>query len=104
MGTGSRGPRQRRRSGTAAATASAVAVGKRMTVEDVSASYVAAAERRGRKLSTRSNIESVTRVHLEPTFRGKTLDAIRREDVLDLVAALEARRLAPKSIGTSSRL
>ena len=37
-------------------------------------------------------------MHLAPFFRGKTLDAIRHEDVLDLVASLEAKRLAPKSI------
>jgi integrase len=74
------------------------AVGERLTVAEVSERYVVAAERRGRKLSTTSNIESETRVHLAPFFRGKTLDAIRHEDVLNLVAALEAKRLSPKSI------
>ncbi|MDQ3675459.1 MAG: tyrosine-type recombinase/integrase, partial [Actinomycetota bacterium] len=60
--------------------------------------YLAHAERRGRKSSTRQNIESEVRVHLAPFFAGRTLDAIRPEDVRDLVAALDGKRLAPKSI------
>ena len=72
--------------------------GERITVEEVSRRYVAHAERRGRKLSTRENVESETRVHLAPFFRGKTLDAIAHEDVLDLLAVLEGKGLSPKSI------
>jgi integrase len=70
----------------------------RRTVEEVSAAYIANIARRGRKLSTRSNVESETRVHLAPFFRGRTLDAIRHEDVVDLVGVLEGKGLAPKSI------
>jgi hypothetical protein len=79
--------------------------GERMTVEDVSARYIAHAERRGRKLSTRENVESETRVHLGPFFHGKTLDAISPEDVLDLLAVLRARRrgcCAPGSVACLS--
>ena len=71
--------------------------GERLTVDEVAARYVAYAERRGRKESTRQNVESEVRVHLAPFFRGRSLDAIRHEDVLDLVATLEAKGLAPKT-------
>lgn len=81
---------------------------ERLTVEEVPRRYIAHAERRGRKLSTRENIESETRVHLAPFFRGRTLDAITHEDVLDLLAVLEDKGLSPKSvrnvIGTLSAL
>jgi integrase len=80
-----------------AAVTPSAAVGERLTVEEVSARYVAQAERRGRKLSTRSNIESETRVHLAPFFRGKTLEAITYRDVVDLVALLERKGLAAKT-------
>lgn len=82
--------------------------GERITVEEVASRYVAHAERRGRKRSTLLNIESETRVHLAPFFRGKSLDAITYADVLDLMAVLEGKGLAPKSvrnvIGTLSAL
>jgi hypothetical protein len=41
------------------------------------------------------NIESETRVHLEPFFESLAVDAIRREHVADLVAELE-REGAPR--------
>jgi integrase len=72
--------------------------GQRLTVEEVAARYITYAERRGRKKSTTENIESEARVHLEPFFRGRPVDAITPEDVLDLVAALEGKGLAPKTI------
>jgi integrase len=72
--------------------------GERLTVEEVATRYIAHAERRGRKPSTCANIESETRVHLEPFFRGRSLDSIQSEDVLDLVGALEAKGLAVKTI------
>lgn len=72
--------------------------GERLTVDEVARRYIAHAERRGRKPSTCSNIESETRVHLEPFFRGRSLDAIQPEDILDLVAALEAKGLATKTV------
>lgn len=73
-------------------------VGERLSVGEVGARYLVAAERRGRKRSTRQNIESEVRVHLAPFFAGRALDAIRHEDVLDLVALLERKGLKPKSI------
>lgn len=72
--------------------------GERLTVGEVSARYVAHAERRGRKLSTRANVESETRVHLEPFFRDRSLDSIASADVLDLIGTLEGKGLSPKSI------
>jgi integrase len=84
------------------------ASGERLTIEEVARRYVAHAERRGRKPSTRENIESETRVHLAPFFRAKTLDAIGHETVVDLMGVLEGKGLAPKSvrnvIGTLSAL
>ncbi|HLM50224.1 MAG TPA: site-specific integrase [Solirubrobacteraceae bacterium] len=69
-----------------------------LTVEQVAARYLAHAERRGRKLSTRQNIESDVRVHLAPFFRGRTIDRITPADALDLLAVLEGGGLAPKSV------
>jgi integrase len=73
-------------------------IGERITVEQCAQRYLVLARRRGRKRSTLENIESEARVHLVPFFGQRTLDAINPEDVADLVAVLEAKRLAPKSI------
>jgi integrase len=82
--------------------------GERLDVAEVARRYLIHAERQGRKPSTRQNIESEVRVHLAPFLRGRSLDAIRPEDVYDLVAVLEAAGLSPKSIrnviGTLSAL
>jgi integrase len=72
--------------------------GDRLTVEEVATRYVVHAERRGRKRSTCENIESEARVHLEPFFGARSLDSIESEDVLDLIATLEAKGLAVKTI------
>ena len=86
----------------------AAPTGGRLTVEEVSARYVLHIERQGRKLSTRSNVESETRVHLARFYRGRTLDAIGHQDVVNLLGVLEGKGLAPKSvrnvIGTLSAL
>ena len=74
------------------------AAGDRVTIAEASAQYIVAAERRGRKLSTRQNIESETRVHLAPFFGDRSIDSVSRADVLDLVTVLEGKRLAPKTI------
>jgi integrase len=74
------------------------AVGEVLTVEEVSGRYVAQAKRRGRKRSTWENVESETRVHLDPYFGERSLDSIRSEDVIDLISVLEEKDLAPKSI------
>jgi integrase-like protein len=71
---------------------------ERLSVEEVAHRYLVHAERRGRKPSTLANIESEVRVHLVPFFGGRSLDAIRPEDVLDLVAVMEAKGLTPKTI------
>lgn len=42
--------------------------GDRKTVGEVASTYIAHAERRGRKRSTCANIESEVRVHLEPVL------------------------------------
>jgi len=72
--------------------------GEALTVGEVAARYIAQAERRGRKLSTRANIESETRVHLQPFFRERSLDSITSADVIDLIGTLEGKGLGPKSI------
>lgn len=72
--------------------------GERLTVEEVARRYAVHASRRGRKPSTLQNIESEVRVHLVPFFRSRSMDAIRPADVLDFVAVLEGKGLAPKSI------
>lgn len=71
---------------------------QRMTVDEVAERYVLHAERRGRKRSTRENIESDVRVHIGPFFRGRTIDAIDPDDVADLISALERKGLAPKTV------
>jgi integrase len=82
--------------------------GERIDVAEVGRRYLAHAERAGRKPSTLRNVESELRVHLVPFLGGRSLDAVRPEDVADLVSALEVRGLAPKTIanvvGTLSAL
>jgi integrase len=73
-------------------------VGERLTVAEVSARYIAHAQRRGRKRSTCENIESITRIHLTPFFGERTMDAIEPEDVVDLVALLERMGRAPATV------
>jgi integrase len=84
------------------------AAGELLTVEEVGRRYLAHAERRGRKASTRKNIESELRVHLVPFFGPRSMDSIRPEDVLGFVRVLEVKGLAPKTIrniiGTLSAL
>jgi integrase len=83
-------------------------VGERLTIAEVGRRYRVHLERLGRKRTTLTAVESTLRVHLEPFFGTKGLDAIRYEDVVDLVTLLEARGLKPKSIhnyvGTLSAL
>ena len=72
--------------------------GDRKTVGEVASTYIAHAERRGRKRSTCANIESEVRVHLEPVLGGRSLDSIKPEHIVDLIATLEGKGLSPKSI------
>jgi integrase len=79
------------------AGAVAHAAGERLTVAEVGARYITHARRKGRKPSTLGNLESEIRVHLAPFFTG-SIGAITGEDVADLVAVLEGKELAPKTI------
>ena len=83
-------------------------VGHSLTVAAAGERYRRHLKRAGRKRSTIAAVESALRVHLAPFFADKALDAIRHEDVVDLVAVLEGKRLSPKSIhnyvGTLSAL
>ena len=76
----------------------APAVAQRLTVAEVGQHYLAHAERRGRKPSTLGNLESELRIHIVPFFAGKAIDSITVRDVADLVAALERKGLAPKTV------
>jgi integrase len=79
-----------------------------LTIASAGERYLRHLKRLGRKRSTIAAVESALRIHLVPFFREKALDAIRRDDVIDLVEVLEQRDLSPKSIhnyiGTLSAL
>lgn len=83
-------------------------VGHSLTVAAAGERYRRHLKRAGRKRSTIAAVESALRVHLVPFFTDKALDAIRHEDVVDLVAVLDGKGLSPKSIhnyvGTLSAL
>jgi integrase len=79
-------------------TTSVRSVGDRLTVAEVAAEYIDDARRRGRKRSTLSNIDSEARVHLAPFLGGKSMQAVTRQDVRDLIASLEQKGLAPKTV------
>lgn len=81
-----------------ASTQVAPRAGERLTVADVSERYRDHAVRRGRKRATVVAIESETRMHLQPFFGQRAFDSITPEDVADLIAVLEGRDLAPKTI------
>lgn len=68
------------------------------SLKDVGDRYLKHLERAGRKKATRVAVESALRVHLLPFFDGKSVDRIKHEDVVDLVAVLEERDLSGKSI------
>jgi integrase len=74
------------------------AVGQRVTVETACERYRQHLKRAGRKRSHLAFVECTFRVHVIPFFAGKSLDAIRHEDVADFVANLERKGLAPKTI------
>jgi integrase len=81
----------------AAVTATAP-VGERLTIAAVGTKYIAHLERVGRKPSTIAAAEMTLRAHIEPFFAGHALDAITHNDVYDLVAVMEGKGLAAKSI------
>jgi integrase len=71
-----------------------------MTVAEVSEHYLRAPAKGGkpRKPSTVENVRSELRCHLAPFFADRPLDRIGADDVADLIAVLEGKGLAPKSI------
>ena len=73
-------------------------VGRSVTLAAAGEHYQRHLRRAGRKRTTIAAVESALRVQLVSFFADKPLAAIRREDVCDLVAVLEGRELAPKSI------
>jgi integrase len=79
-----------------------------LTIAEVGKRYLVHLERAGRKLSTRTAVESVLRVHLEPYFGERSIGSVRHEDVVDLMTGMEHKGVGPKSIrnyiGTLSAL
>jgi integrase len=79
-----------------------------LTIGEVGRRYMAHLERMGRKLSTRIAVESALRVHLEQFFGDRAIDSVTHEDVVDLMALMERKGIAPKTIrnylGTLSAL
>ncbi len=74
------------------------APGERLAIAELGGRYRRYLGQQGRKLATLTAVESSLRVHLEPFFGGKALDAITPDDVADLVSRLDADGLSPKSI------
>jgi integrase len=82
--------------------------GERLTVADAADRYLAHLEAAGRKPVTVQAVRGHIRHWLAPFFAGRTLDAVRREDVVDLVKLMRAGKrpgglrrskpLAPKTI------
>ncbi len=70
----------------------------RLTVAQVGAAFVKNAIRLGRKKGTIQDIESDIRAHYVPYFGEKPFDEISYEDVEGLIASMERRGLAPKTI------
>jgi excisionase family DNA binding protein len=64
--------------------------GERMTVEEVGRRYLLHAERRGRKPSTLSNLESELRVHVCPFFADKPLHTPKLTNLSKLTKLQEA--------------
>ena len=85
-----------------------VAASEALTVGEVGRRYVTYLERMGRKLSTRTAVQSTLRVHLEPFFGERAISSVTHEDVVDLMTLMEKKGVGPKSIrnylGTLSAL
>jgi integrase len=74
------------------------ATGDRLTLTAAAERYRASLATLGRKRSTLTSVESTCRVWLEPHLGDRTLDAIRPEDVEDLIASMEKAGVGAKSI------
>jgi integrase len=81
-----------------AETKATATVGEKLTIAEVGERYVTHLERLGRKRSTISAVRMTLDVHLAPYFAGRSLAAITHTDVHDLIAVMEGKGLAPKSI------
>jgi integrase len=83
-------------------------VSEALVIAELGRRYLAFLETQGRKLSTRTAVESVLRVHLEPFFGERPINSVKYEDVVDLMAGMEKKGVGPKSIrnyiGTLSAL
>jgi integrase len=73
-------------------------VGEKLTIAEVGEKYLAHLERAGRKPSTIAAVRMTLDVHLEPYFAGRSLASITHNDVHDLIAVMEGKGLAPKSV------
>jgi integrase len=72
--------------------------GPRMSLDALDKRYRTHLKRANRKRSTITAVESASRVHLLPFFVDKAIDAIKRDDVDNLVETLEGRELSAKTI------
>jgi integrase len=80
-----------------------------LTVQEVGDRYRVHLERAGRKRSTLLAVDMCLRAHLVPFFGDKSINAITRNDIADLINVLEVEKeLSPKSVhnyvGTLSAL
>jgi integrase len=91
-----------------AETVPTAARGDRLTLSEAGERYQRHLEKEGRKRATLVAVESTFRVWLEPHLGEKALDAIKTEDVEDLMRTMEGEDVGPKSIrnyiGTLSAL
>jgi integrase len=70
-----------------------------MTIDEAGKRYIVYLDKtKRRKLSTRTAVESVLRVHLVPFFGERGLATVTRQDVIDLQAKMEREGVGPKSI------
>src|ERR1700690_4311553 len=56
-------------------------VSEALVIAELGRRYLAFLETQGRKLSTRTAVESVLRVHLEPFFGKRPINSVKYEDV-----------------------
>jgi integrase len=74
------------------------ALAARLALADVAARYLTHLEALGRKRTTIAGVESALRVWIVPQLGDKTLDAVRPEDVEDLMRTMRAGGVGGKSI------
>jgi len=73
-----------------------------LTVGEVGRRYLKHLERAGRKLATRTAVESCLRIHLEPFFGERAIGSVKHEDVVGLMTLMERKGVGPKSIRSRS--